>query len=211
MAHPIYLKKSDCKNCYKCVRHCPVQAIRFSGNLAHVIADECMLCGQCYVVCPQDAQKILSDVERVEMLLDGDAPVYLSVDPSFVAYYAGTGIEKFKEAAKALGFVAAEEAAKFGVVVKREYEAVIENERESVVISSCCPSVNLMIQKHYPDLIKHLSDAMSYVQIHSADIKSRDEDAKVVFVGPCIARKDEPTGRGRHSMRCSPSRSLMSC
>ena len=196
MAHPIYLKKSDCKNCYKCVRHCPVQAIRFSGNLAHVIADECMLCGQCYVVCPQDAQKILSDVERVEMLLDGDAPVYLSADPSFVAYYAGTGIEKFKEAAKALGFVAAEEAAKFGVVVKREYEAVIENERESVVISSCCPSVNLMIQKHYPDLIKHLSDAMSYVQIHSADIKSRDEDAKVVFVGPCIARKDEANRQG---------------
>ena len=127
MAHPIYLKKSDCKNCYKCVRHCPVQAIRFSGNLAHVIADECMLCGQCYVVCPQDAQKILSDVERVEMLLDGDAPVYLSVDPSFIAYYAGTGIGKFQETAKALGFVAAEEAAKFGVVVKREYEAVIEN------------------------------------------------------------------------------------
>ena len=74
MAHPLFLKKSNCKNCYKCVRHCPVQSIRFSGNLAHVIADECVLCGQCYVVCPQDAQKILSEIEKVEMLLEGVRP-----------------------------------------------------------------------------------------------------------------------------------------
>lgn len=196
MAHPLFLKKSNCKNCYKCVRHCPVQSIRFSGNLAHVIADECVLCGQCYVVCPQDAQKILSEVEKVEMLLEGDRPVYLSVDPSFVAYYDGTGIETMSETAKELGFVSAEETAPFGVVVKREYEDVIKDERMSVVISSCCPSVNLMIQKHYPDLIGNLSNAMSPVQIHCADIRKREPEAKIVYVGPCIARKDEENRHG---------------
>ncbi|MBR6568863.1 MAG: 4Fe-4S binding protein, partial [Clostridia bacterium] len=46
------LKKSNCKNCYKCIRHCPVKAIRFSGNQAHIINNECILCGQCFVVCP---------------------------------------------------------------------------------------------------------------------------------------------------------------
>ncbi len=79
------------------------------------------------------------------------------------------------------------------MVVKREYEA-IENERKRST-SSCCPSVNLMIQKHYPDLIKHLSDVQCHTCRHSADIKSRGEDVKVVFVGPCIARKDEANSK----------------
>ena len=83
------LKKSNCKNCYKCIRHCPVKSIRFSANQAHIIGDECILCGQCFVVCPQNAKEIKSSIEEVKVLLYGGDPVFASVAPSFAAYFEG--------------------------------------------------------------------------------------------------------------------------
>ena len=63
MANCLTLKKSNCKNCYKCIRHCPVKSIRFSGNQAHIVNDECILCGQCFVVCPQNAKEIAPELD----------------------------------------------------------------------------------------------------------------------------------------------------
>lgn len=73
------LKKANCKNCYKCIRHCPVKAIRFSGNQAYIIQDECIMCGQCFVVCPQDAKQIVSEVGKVRVMLQSGAPVVASL------------------------------------------------------------------------------------------------------------------------------------
>ena len=92
------LKKSNCKNCYKCIRHCPVKAIRFSGNQAHIIKEECILCGQCFVVCPQNAKEIVSELEKVKGFLQGDTPVIVSLAPSFIANYEGVGINAMREA-----------------------------------------------------------------------------------------------------------------
>ncbi len=105
------LKKANCKNCYKCIRHCPVKAIRFSGNQAYIIQDECIMCGQCFVVCPQDAKQIVSEVGKVRVMLQSGAPVVASLAPSFIANYAGSGIEEMREALKKLGFYDAEETA----------------------------------------------------------------------------------------------------
>ena len=102
------LKKSNCKNCYKCIRHCPVKSIRFSGNQAHIIPEECILCGQCFVVCPQDAKEIVSDLEKVKVMLQSGTPVYVSLAPSFIANYDGTGIEAMREALGRLGFAGVE-------------------------------------------------------------------------------------------------------
>ena len=85
------LKKSNCKNCYKCIRHCPVKAIRFSGNQAHIIGNECILCGQCFVVCPQDAKEIVDETEKVRVLLQSGDPVIVSMAPSFIANYDDVG------------------------------------------------------------------------------------------------------------------------
>lgn len=191
MAHSLTLKKSNCKNCYKCIRHCPVKSIRFSGNQAHIISDECILCGQCFVVCPQNAKEIADSTEKVKVLLMSGAPVIASIAPSFIANYDGCGIENIRTALKKLGFFGAEETAVGATMVKNEYERLLHEEKRDVLISSCCHSVNLLIQKHFPKLLPYLADVMSPMQAHCTDIKRRFPDAKTVFIGPCVSKKDE--------------------
>ncbi|MBR6147042.1 MAG: histidine kinase [Lachnospiraceae bacterium] len=185
------LKKSNCKNCYKCIRNCPVKSIRFSGNQAYIIGNECILCGHCFVVCPQDAKQIVDETEKVKVLMQTQAPVVASLAPSFIANYDGVGIEAMRGALKKLGFYDVEETAQGATMVKREYERMINEEDRDVIITSCCHSVNLLIQKHFKGLIPYLADVVSPMQAHCKDIKRRIPSAKTVFIGPCIAKKDE--------------------
>ena len=185
------LKKSNCKNCYKCIRHCPVKAIRFSGNQAHIIGNECILCGHCFVVCPQNAKEIASEVEKVKVLIHSGEPVYVSLAPSFVANYEGVGIGAMREALQKLGFADVEETAIGATMVKNEYERMLEKEKRDVIITSCCHSINLLIQKYFPSLLPYLANVLSPMQAHCSDIKKRHPEAKTVFIGPCVAKKDE--------------------
>ncbi len=185
------LKKSNCKNCYKCIRNCPVKAIRFSGNQAHIIQDACILCGQCFVVCPQNAKEIVSEIEKVKVLLQGENPVIVSIAPSFVANYEGVGIEGIKAGLKKLGFTDVEETAIGATIVKNEYERLLKEEKRDIVISSCCPSINLLIQKYYPNAVEYLADVVSPMIAHCKDIKKRYPNAKTVFIGPCVSKKYE--------------------
>ena len=191
MPNCLTLKKSDCKNCYKCIRHCPVKAIRFSGNQAHIIGNECILCGNCFVVCPQDAKQIVDETEKAKVLLQSGVPVIVSLAPSFVANYNGVGINSMRKALKSLGFYDVEETAIGATIVKTEYERMLREEERDIVISSCCHSINLLIQKHFPQALEYLADVVSPMQAHCKDIKSRYPNAKTVFIGPCVAKKDE--------------------
>lgn len=191
MPNVLTLKKSNCKNCYKCIRHCPVKSIRFSGNQAHIIGNECILCGQCFVVCPQNAKEIVNETEKVKILLQSGARVVVSLAPSFIANYDGVGIEPMREALKKLGFYDVEETAVGATIVKREYDRILNEEERDIVISSCCHSVNLLIQKYFPQALPFLADVLSPMQAHCMDIKKRIPDAKTVFIGPCVAKKDE--------------------
>ena len=191
MPNCLTLKKSNCKNCYKCIRHCPVKAIRFSGNQAHIIGNECILCGQCFVVCPQNAKQIVDETEKVKVFLQNSEPVIVSLAPSFIANYEGVGIDAMRKALKKLGFYDVEETAIGATIVKSEYERMLREEDRDVIISSCCHSINLLIQKHYPQALEFLADVVSPMQAHCKDIKSRYPDAKTVFIGPCVAKKDE--------------------
>ena len=191
MPNCLTLKKSNCKNCYKCIRHCPVKAIRFSGNQAHIIGNECILCGQCFVVCPQNAKEIVDETEKVKVLLQTGDPVIVSLAPSFIANYDGAGINSMRKALKKLGFYDVEETAIGATIVKNEYERMIAEEERDIIISSCCHSINLLIQKHYPSALPYLADVVSPMQAHCDDIKQRYQKAKTVFIGPCVAKKDE--------------------
>ena len=191
MANCLTLKKSNCKNCYKCIRNCPVKAIRFSGNQAHIIGNECILCGHCFVVCPQNAKEIVDGTEKARVLLQSGLPVVVSLAPSFIANYEGVGIESMRRALKKLGFTDVEETAIGATIVKNEYERMLREEERDIIITSCCHSVNLLIQKYFPAALEHLADVMSPMQAHCSDIKKRIPGAKTVFIGPCVAKKDE--------------------
>lgn len=191
MAEVLRLKKSNCKNCYKCIRHCPVKSIRFSGNQAHIVGAECILCGQCFVVCPQDAKEIADGTEQVGVFLQGDAPVIASIAPSFVAFFEGSTMTTLRAALQQLGFAEAEETAIGAAMVKREYDRLLEEGRQDVLISSCCHTVNLLIRKYYPALSGCLAPVLTPMQAHCQAIRKRRPDAKIVFIGPCLSKKDE--------------------
>ncbi|HPS33957.1 MAG TPA: [Fe-Fe] hydrogenase large subunit C-terminal domain-containing protein [Oscillospiraceae bacterium] len=191
MTEFLKFQKSNCKNCYKCIRNCPVKSIRFSGNQANVIADECILCGRCYVVCPQNAKKVADETEIVGVLLKEDAPVIASIAPSFAAYYEGCGISALQKALKKLGFFDAEETAIGATMVKREYEKLALSGERDIIITSCCHTINLLVEKYYPQLAGTLAPVVTPMQAHCADIKRRYPNAKTVFIGPCLSKKDE--------------------
>ena len=191
MTKCLTLKKSNCKSCFRCVRKCPVKAIRFSGNQAHIIGNECILCGNCVVQCPQNAKEISDGIEKVRVLIQSGDPIIVSLAPSFIANYDGIGIGSMRRALKKLGFYDVEETAIGATIVKKEYERMIEEEERDIIITSCCHSINLLIQKRFPECMEYLADVMSPMQAHCSDIKKRFPKAKTVFIGPCVAKKDE--------------------
>lgn len=191
MTEYLKLKKSNCKNCYKCIRHCPVKSIQFSGNQAHIISEECILCGNCFVICPQNAKEIASDVDRCKVLLSENKDVYATVAPSFAGCYDGVGIAGLEDGLRKLGFAGAMETAIGATYVKTQYEKLVSKGDRDVLISTCCPTVNLLVQKHFPEALKYLAPVVSPMEAAALDIKKRHPGAKVVFIGPCLSKKDE--------------------
>lgn len=191
MTDCIQTKKSNCKNCHKCIRACPVKAIRFQDNQAYILKSECIMCGKCYTACPQNAKVIRDDLQSVKELVKSGAPVYASIAPAFVADFKGVNITELEKALKKLGFAGAGETAIGATVVKDEYERILRGNDREVVISSCCHSVNTLIQKYYPNALQYLAKVLSPMQAHCTKIKEQHPEAKTVFIGPCIAKKDE--------------------
>ncbi|MDF2675117.1 MAG: putative sensor protein [Clostridiales bacterium] len=185
------LKKADCKNCYKCIRNCPVKAIEVKDHQAQIIERDCILCGNCILVCPQDAKEVRNDLEIVKNLVRGEQDVIASVAPSFIANYNVSTFEEFKDMLKKLGFSDAYETAEGAFLVKSEYEKLIAKNTGKAIISSCCPTVVKLIQKHHPNTLENLAPVLSPMQAHSKLIKNAYPNAKVVFIGPCISKKDE--------------------
>ena len=191
MEYCLQSKTTNCKNCYKCIRHCPIKSISFASNKATIIQDSCILCGRCYLVCPQEVKVVRNDVSVVKNLFKSNKKVYVSLAPSFISYFSYTSMDELVSALKKLGFSEVEETAIGATIVKKAYDEMLNEKERDVIISSCCHSINLLIQKHYPDARKYLANVLSPMLAHGKDIKSRDPEAKVVFIGPCIAKKNE--------------------
>jgi iron only hydrogenase large subunit-like protein/uncharacterized Fe-S cluster-containing protein len=193
----VTLKTANCRKCYKCIRHCPVKSIRFDGSHAHIIAEDCILCGNCFVVCPQNAKEVRNDVETARALLREGAGVYVSLAPSFIANYTdeksgrSLGFRAMEAALTRLGFAGIEETAAGAALVKQRYDDLVNAGESEVIISSCCHSVNQLIQKYYPEALPALAPVLSPMQAHCMDIKRRRPGAKAVFIGPCISKKAE--------------------
>lgn len=190
--------QNDCKNCYKCIRGCPTKSISFSNNQASIIHQDCILCGKCYLACPQKVKIIRNDLKEVQNLLHSGKKVIVSLAPSFIANYPNCSINTMKKVLKQLGFYDVEETAVGATIVKNNYDEMILRNRQEIIISSCCHSINLLIQKHYQECLPYLAKVLSPMLAHGQNIKKREPDAYVVFIGPCIAKKDEVDKNEQH-------------
>jgi Iron only hydrogenase large subunit, C-terminal domain len=190
MSTALTSKLNDCRSCYKCIRACPTKSISFQNGQASIIADECVMCGACYLACPQSCKVIRDDTGKALELLKGKE-VYASVAPSFLAAFPGSDFASLRTALRQLGFVDAEETALGATIVKTKYDELCDDGEHDVIISTCCHSLNLLVEKHYPDATKYLANVLSPMLAHGQDIKRRHSNAKVIFLGPCISKKNE--------------------
>lgn len=182
---------SRCRDCYKCLRECPVKAIKYVDHEARIIEDRCILCGKCTVVCPQNAKRVHSEIADVEALLASGKPVVASVAPSFVSAFGLKDFLPMGIALGKLGFTAAEETAVGANIVTAEYEKLLETGEYKNFITSACPAINRMIQLYYPKALKYLAPVASPMVAHARLLRKRYPDAAIVFIGPCIAKKRE--------------------
>lgn len=183
---------ANCKNCYKCVRNCPVKAIRIVNDQAEIIEDKCIGCGRCFNVCPQNARNINSDLNNVREALK-TKKVVVSIAPSYRGIYSN--YKKLIGALKSLGIDKVEETAVGAELVTSLYGKYIEDNPGKNVITSCCPSVNLLIRRYFSEIRDSIIPVDTPMIMHSKLLKEKyGESTYVVFLGPCISKKIEAYG-----------------
>ena len=191
MSKYLEFRNARCKDCYKCLRECPVKAIGFNGHQAEIIDDRCILCGHCTLACPQNAKVVHSELEDVKQMLAGTEKVIASVAPSFISSFGLTDFGVMKLALAKLGFADAEETAVGAQAVTKEYARLLKTGEFTNFITSACPAACRMIQEYYPMALKYLAPVDSPMVAHAKIIKKQHPEAHVVFIGPCIAKKRE--------------------
>lgn len=190
MINYLDFKDARCKDCYKCLRECPVKAIKVVDHHAKIIESRCILCGHCTKVCPQNAKSVHTERAEVEKLLKTGKAV-ASVAPSFVSSFDVQDFNVMKLALGRLGFADAEETSIGAREVTAQYKKLLEEHTYKNFITSCCPAVNTLIELYYPKALSYLAPVDTPMIAHAKMIRKKRPDAKVVFIGPCIAKKRE--------------------
>lgn len=196
MVEYLEFKDAKCKDCYKCLRECPVKAIEVIDHQAKIIKERCVLCGTCTIVCPQNAKIVHSELDEIYQLLQSGEKIIASVAPAFISNFEVEDFSAFKIALAKLGFSDAEETAIGAQMVVREYRRLMESGKFNNLITSACPAACHMIQTYYPKALKYLAPVDSPMIAHAKMIRERMPDAKIVFIGPCIAKKREAKDSG---------------
>ena len=188
----LQFKKVSCKNCYKCVRNCPVKAIRVHDHQARIIESQCIYCEKCILVCPQDAKEEQNMIPAIRSAMENKAQVIASLHPAYLARFGVTGINKIREAMKKLGFADVADAAEGASLMTAQYRALFPEQKElGVMISSACPVIVQLIKKHYPHLLGNLVQSASMMQFHANYLKKQYPKARIVYVSPCISVMSE--------------------
>lgn len=196
---PVYTLKNECSDCYKCVRHCFVKAIKIESGHASVISDKCITCGACVLNCPSKAKRVRNDIEKVKNILmpkNGVKPdVYVSLAPTFSGVFSNMPKEKLIAILKKLGFKGVSETAIGAQAVSIKTAEMLCNTADSgqkLYISSACPAAVDFIRMYHPEFAKNITPVASPALTHAKILKEKfGNDIKVVFIGPCIAKKNE--------------------
>lgn len=190
--YPLYTIKNNCQDCYKCVRRCPVKAIKIEDNSAMIVPDLCIACGTCYKVCPAKAKQPRNDLTRAKHLIQSGKEVYVSLAPAWITEFEGYSKEQIIAALRRLGFKGVSETALGAEEVSSNIAKLLDSKEKGLFISTACPAVVEYINKYLPERSKNLTPFSSPLLAHCALLKKvLGQDIEIVFLGPCIAKKFE--------------------
>ena len=189
--YPVYTLKNECNDCYKCIRECHIKSIRIQGGSASVINEKCIACGHCVTICPAGAKKVRNDIDMVKALFLTGKKVYVSLAPSWAGVY-NISKEKMIAVLKKLGFAGVSETALGAQEVSIQTAKMLNDAQRGLFISSACPVIDDYIRLYKPEFAKCITPVASPALTHCGLMKDMlGEDIRVVFIGPCIAKKNE--------------------
>lgn len=188
----IFTNKARCRDCYRCLRNCPVNAIKMKDGQASVEAELCILCGTCLKECPQNAKQFRRDIEKVKRLIKENENVSVSIAPSFPALFEDWQIERVPSLMRKLGFSYVCETAEAAYFVAKETKEYFSEKEKGLCLSTACPSFVTYIEKYQTKKVDNLTPIVSPMVAHAKRLKNKlGSHWKVVFIGPCIAKKAE--------------------
>lgn len=192
MLRPVYTEPENCQDCYKCIRECPVKAIRIENNKAYIMAEHCIYCGHCTLICPTGAKKIRNGIPAAKAALQRYPRVILSLAPSYVSEFGDIPTPVLIRAIRHLGFSGVSETALGAELVSAAVNRYLQDSPPGIYISSACPVVVEYIRKYAPVHLPALTPLVSPLLAHARLLKQLyGEDTKIVFAGPCIGKKIE--------------------
>jgi iron only hydrogenase large subunit-like protein len=187
----IYTEVNNCQDCYKCIKVCPVKAIKFEDYSAKLIPERCIYCGDCVVVCPANAKRVRDDGEEILKGLKRKEKIIVSLAPSYLSEYSDIDTQRLISAFKEAGFYGVSETALGAELVAKKAKEWFDKQDKGVYFSSCCPTTVQLIRKFYPKYTNNITPIASPMQSHARYLKEIYKDCKVAFVGPCISKKTE--------------------
>lgn len=192
----IKTSETDCRDCYRCIRVCPVKAIQIQQGRAMIQEEMCIADGQCVLACPQEAKSVQDGLEQVQTWRDRGLTLIASLAPSFVAAFPDYTPEQVAGALEALGFSQVQETAIGAEIIAPLHSHILKNSHSLPLMTSACPVVVRLVERYYPHLVPNLIPLISPLIAHGRTIKAEQRGAglKVIFIGPCVGKKQEIAG-----------------
>jgi iron only hydrogenase large subunit-like protein/uncharacterized Fe-S cluster-containing protein len=196
----VYTNKAKCRDCYRCVRVCPVCAIKIKDGQANVIPERCISCGTCVTECPQKAKSYQSATDIVLQFIEKKETIVASIAPSFAAVFSVDEQSRIASALRKIGFSWVAETAIGASYVANQSANYINENPNKTHICTACPAIVNYIEIYHHSFVQNLIPVASPMIAHAKLLKEKHgKNAKVVFIGPCIAKIDEalhPANKG---------------
>lgn len=188
----VFTLTARCRDCYRCLRACPVKAIRMQNGQAYVDEKRCIACGTCIRECPQQAKTFRNDINIAQSLIDEGHFVVASIAPSFSAVFNKWQRSRLASALRALGIRYVGQTSHGAYQISLESQRLAEEDKTRPHIATACPALINYIEKYQPELVDYLLPLVSPMVAHARLLREKlGKDIKVIFIGPCVAKKSE--------------------
>lgn len=188
----VFTLTARCRDCYRCLRNCPVKAIRMQKGQAYVDEKRCIACGTCIRQCPQQAKTFRHDIDVAQRLINSGPIAAASIAPSFAAVFNKWERARLPAALRALGFKYVGQTAQGAFQISDCARSIAEQDKSKTYIATACPALVNYIEKYQAELVDNLLPVVSPMAAHGRMLKEKlGKDASVVFIGPCVAKKSE--------------------